>query len=174
MGAPGLSNNCDRLRSDEFMNLPRKLLIFALDGQPHAVGLEAVERVIRAVAITPLPEAPQAVSGIINVQGEIVPVFDLRRRFGRAGRAVRVRDRMVLVRTEHRRVALVADEVRGVVECSEDELAGPERIAPGLALVRGVLRTGEELAVIYDPENFLTSDELLALDRAINGMGDES
>ncbi|HWQ35669.1 MAG TPA: chemotaxis protein CheW [Blastocatellia bacterium] len=156
------------------MNLPRKLLIFALDRQLHAVGLEAVERVIRAVAITPLPEAPPAVSGIINVQGEIVPVFDLRRRFGQAGRAVRVRDQMVLVRTAHRRVALVANEVRGVVECSEDELAGPERIAPGLALVKGVLRMDEELAVIYDPENFLTSDELLALDQAINGMGDES
>ena len=53
-----------------------KLVVFALDDQRYALAFAVVEKVIRAVEITPLPQAPEIVSGAINVQGKIVPVVE--------------------------------------------------------------------------------------------------
>lgn len=52
-----------------------------LDGQRYALSLAQVERVIRAVEITPLPQAPEIITGVINVRGRVIPVVDIRKRF---------------------------------------------------------------------------------------------
>jgi len=57
------------------------VVVFELAGQKYALQLSAVQLVVRAVEITPLPKAPACVAGIINFQGRVVPVFNLRQRF---------------------------------------------------------------------------------------------
>ena len=64
------------------MNNPANhIVVFALDEQRYALHLLAVERVVRAVEVTALPEAPEIVLGVVNVKGRIVPVINVRRRF---------------------------------------------------------------------------------------------
>ena len=63
------------------MAQPVQIVVFALDDRRIALPLAAVERVVRAVEVTPLPKAPAVVLGAVNVQGNLVPVFHLRRRF---------------------------------------------------------------------------------------------
>lgn len=57
------------------------LVVFRLDERRYALPLSVVERVIRAVEVTPLPKAPPIVLGAIDVQGRVVPVLNVRRRF---------------------------------------------------------------------------------------------
>src|SRR5687767_11060685 len=94
--------------------LAESLVVFVLDDQRYAVHLSAVYRVIAMVRITPLPQAPAIVLGAINIQGAIVPVINLRRRFGLPEREPRLTDRLLIARAGPRRVALVADAVPGL------------------------------------------------------------
>ena len=63
------------------MNGAIQLIVFTLNEQRYALYLSVVERIVRIVRITPLPKAPEIVSGVINVAGRIIPVLDTRKRF---------------------------------------------------------------------------------------------
>ena len=63
------------------MSEPAQLVVFRLNGQRYALPLAAVERIVCAVEVTPLPGAPPVVLGVINVAGCVLPVFNIRRRF---------------------------------------------------------------------------------------------
>ena len=60
------------------MNARRTIVVFLVDGQRYALPLSAVDRAVRAVAVTPLPEMPPQVLGAINVHGRVLPVLSLR------------------------------------------------------------------------------------------------
>ena len=112
--------------------IPNQLIIFTLDDQRYGLPLSAVERVVRMVDITPLPQAPDNVLGIINVQGRVIPVINIRRRFRLPERELALTDQLVIARTARRPVALVADAVTGVHEYAEQEAVAAQDILPGV------------------------------------------
>ena len=91
-------------------------VVFCLEGQRYALHLSQVERVLSMVAVSPLPETPAVVAGVINYRGSVVPVLDLRPRFGFARREFGLTDQLLLARTTRRMLALPVDEVLGVNE----------------------------------------------------------
>ena len=144
-----------------------QLLAFGMAQQRYALPLAAVERVVRAVEITPLPKAPPMVLGIVNIGGHIVPVFNVRSRFRLPERDMDLRDQLILGQTEHRMVALVVDEVSAVMERAESEVIKAQEILPGLEYVQGVARLEDGMILIHDPDKFLSSEEEAILDRAL-------
>jgi purine-binding chemotaxis protein CheW len=85
----------------------RKLVTFSLDERKFALYVSAVQRIIRVVEVTALPKAPEIVVGIINMQGRVIPVFDIRMRFRLPLREVRLDDQMIIATTAKRTVALL-------------------------------------------------------------------
>ena len=144
-----------------------QLIGFNLDDQRYALPLSAVERIIRAAAVTPLPKAPAIVLGIVNVGGRIVPVVNTRQRFRLPDREIEPRDQFILGRTGRRTVALVADEVSSVLERPERDVIAPHDILPGLEGVEGVVRLEDGMILIYDLNKFLSLEEETALDKAL-------
>lgn len=144
-----------------------KLVVFLLDERRFALRLASVERVLSIVEITPLPKAPETVLGVVDVQGTIIPVFDTRRRFRLPVRDVELTDQLLLARTSRRRVALVVDDVSGLIDHPTDAVITPEQILPGLEYVAGVVKLPEGLVLIHDLDSFLSLDEEAALDRAL-------
>ena len=59
----------------------RKLVTFSLDDRKFALYVSVVQRIVRVVEVTALPKGPEIVVGIINLQGQVIPVFDIRMRF---------------------------------------------------------------------------------------------
>lgn len=145
-----------------------QLVVFRLDEQRYALSLAAVERIVRAAELTLLPGAPSIVLGAIDVEGRILPVLDVRRRFGLRERELSPADHFLIARTAPRAVVLVVDEAQGVIECSQDEIIGSAQIVPGLEQFQGVVRLDDGLVLIHDLEKFLSLDEARALDEAIN------
>lgn len=143
------------------------LMVFRLGEQRYALPLEAVERIVRAVEVTPLPGAPAVVLGVIDVQGSVFPVLGIRRRFGLAEREVDPGDQFVLARAAGRTVVLVIDEALGVLEHPASAVIDAARLAPGAGQIRGVVRLEDGLVLIHDLENFLSLDEASALDEAL-------
>src|SRR5712692_1417869 len=118
-------------------NKLRRLVVFALDGNRYALRLSAVERIVRLVEVTPLPQAPEIVLGVVNVQGRIISVIDIRKRFRLPGREMSLSDQLVIAHTSRRPVGLVADTVSGVAERSVQEVIAAETILPGIEYVEG-------------------------------------
>lgn len=141
--------------------------MFALDEQRFALPVSVVERVVRSVEITHLPEAPPVIQGIINVQGNIVPVFNLRRRFQMPERDIALTDHIIIVRAGARAAAIVADSVSGVLECAAVETVSPGQILPGIEHIAGVIKHPDGLIFIHDPDQFLSLEEAQQLEGAL-------
>lgn len=142
-------------------------LIFILDAQRYALHLSAVDRVARMVRITSISSAPEILLGVVNLEGVVIPVMDVRQRFNLPEREISLSDRLIFARTKQRSVALVADTVTGVIECSEHSLISAERILPELAHVEGVIKLEDGLILIHNLDKFLSLEEEASLDLAV-------
>lgn len=145
-----------------------QLVVFRLDALRYALPLTVVERVVRAVEVTPLPKAPAIVLGAINVHGRVLPVLNVRRRFLLPDRAIGPADWFLLAHTARQTMVLVVDESEGVVERPQAEIVPSLQIVPGLEPFPGVLRLDDGLVLIHDLERFLALDEARALDEAMD------
>jgi purine-binding chemotaxis protein CheW len=152
------------------MNRLSRLVNFNLDDGKFALFLSAVMRIIRVVEITSLPKAPEIVLGVINMHGQVIPVFDIRKRFRLPPRDTHLGDQMIVASTLKRTVALLVDSVSDVIEISEEKIIAGEKILPGLEYVEGVLKTEDGMILIHDLEQFLSLQEEKALHEAIEEL----
>ena len=161
----------DGCRADDRDNVPEHVLAFSLDEQRFALPLAAVDRVVRAVEVTPLPKTPGIVLGVINVQGRVIPVINLRRRCRLPERDVEPDDQFVLAHTARRMVALPVDAAE-VIACPRETVTCAADVLAGLDDVRGVVRSDGGLVLIFDPDALLsTSDEDAIVDAIRPGSG---
>ncbi len=152
------------------MSQLQQLVGFALEGRNYAVSLAAVERIVHAVEVAPLPKAPEIVLGVINFSGRIIPVVDMRRRFRLPAKEMGLYDHLIIARTSKRAIAFIADGVAGVIECPEADITAAEEIVPGLEYLAGILRLKDGLIFIHDLERFLSLDEERSLVEAMQGL----
>jgi purine-binding chemotaxis protein CheW len=150
------------------MNRLTQVVVFHLDEQRYALPLAVVERIVRAVEVTPLPKAPSIILGVIAVEGRVLPVLNIRRRFLLPEREISPADQFLIAQTARRTVVLVVDEAQGVIECPPGAIIGSARIVPGLEQIQGIVKLDDGLVVIHDLEKFLSLDEARALDEAMS------
>lgn len=146
-----------------------RVVVFTLDDRRYGIALSAVERVVRMVDVTPLPQAPAIVLGVVNLRGRVIPVLDLRRRFRLPGRSFALADQLVIARTARRAVAFAVDAATGVVEYTERQAVSVRDIVPGVDYTEGVVKLADGLVLIHDLDKFLSLDEEQALDGAVGG-----
>jgi purine-binding chemotaxis protein CheW len=149
------------------MNTTLLHVAFTLDEGHYALDLSAVERITQTVEITPLPEAPDIVLGIINIKGKIIPVVNIRRRFRLSEKDIEPTNRLIIARTLKRTVALVVDVVLGVIETAEDRIVKADTVLPGMDYVQGVVKMEDGMILIHDLNKFLSLEEEQTLDNAI-------
>ena len=149
------------------MNNSDQLVVFTLDEHRYALSLSVVERAVRMVEITLLPKAPGIVLGVINLQGRIIPVLNVRKRFRLPERETRASDQLLVARTSQRTVALAVDTVSAVIDQSAQETVAPPAIVPGLEYVAGVMKLEDGMLFIHDLDQFLSLEEDEALAAAI-------
>jgi len=144
-----------------------QLVHFNLDDQKYALFLSAVIRIVRVVEVTGLPNAPDIVLGVINMNGLIIPVFDIRKRFQLPPREMELEDRLIIAHTSPLTVALLVDSVEDVTETAEENIISGEKILPGLAYVEGIAKTKDGMILIHDLEQFLSLPEQKMLHEAM-------
>lgn len=149
-----------------------ELVVFSLGDQRYALDLRRVERVVRMVALAPLPRAPEIVSGLFDLHGELLPAIDMRKRFRLPPRPAQLEDHLVVARTSRRRLALHVDRVESVVRIPREELTAPAEIVPGLEFVRGIAQLPREgIVFIHDLDTLLSLDEETGVTAALAGLG---
>ncbi len=149
-----------------------QVVVFTLDDERFALTLTRVERIVRAVEITHLPDAPKTVHGVINVEGRIVPVVNTRKRLGLPERDINLDDLFIIVNGNGRSLALVADEVLPVLEIPEHLLVSSDEVIPGRRFVQGIADTESGMIMVLNIDDALSSDEQEGLRSAVGALSE--
>jgi purine-binding chemotaxis protein CheW len=142
-----------------------KYLTFELGAEVYAIEVLQVNEIIRMVEITRVPRTPSFVRGVINLRGRIVPVVDLRLRFGLESKQDSDRTCIVVVHRSGGKgnnvMGLVVDHVRDVLEISEDQIDPPPTFgaSSNSAFVLGLGKLSSAVAIMIDVEKILTDKE---------------
>ncbi len=141
---------------------------FKVGGQEFAFNVFHVQRILRWEDPAPLPKAPAFLEGVLQVQGAVVPVIDLRKRFEIADAQVREETRLVVVEVEGLTVAAVVDAVLEVRRVAAEAVTPPPGIVRGLAAeyIQGIITVGQRTIVLLQTARLLTSAERIALEQA--------
>jgi purine-binding chemotaxis protein CheW len=123
-----------------------------VDGQYFGIDVLMVQEIIRHQEMTPVPLAPPAVRGLINLRGQIVTAIDLRRRLGLSDRPADSAPVNVVVKTEDGAVSFLVDEIGDVLEFPDTLYEAPPDTlsAKARALIRGVYKIEDRLLLILD------------------------
>ena len=143
----------------------QQVVTFRLGEDQFAADIHAVERVLRFQPPTPVPNVPDWVDGVIEYQGRVVPVINLRRRFGLESVPPIGGTRIIILSTPDGWVGAVVDAVMEVASVPVAQIAPPPPLFRGLSAdyVRGIVRRNERLGILLDTARLLTATEPLAL-----------
>jgi purine-binding chemotaxis protein CheW len=144
-----------------------EILQFELYGQRYGIPVADADEILRAVAITPLPNAPRIIEGVIDIRGTVTPVLDIRARFGMPAKQVEIGDHLIVARAGPRRVVIRADQVQGLVGLSAGDIADIGSVTTKIEHVSGVAKLPDGLIILHDLQSFLSEAENEALDSSM-------
>jgi purine-binding chemotaxis protein CheW len=125
-------------------------ILFGVAGTTYAIRSQQVLHIEMIDHVTPVPNAPVFVEGVVFSRGQVVPVINLRARFGFERAAITLRSRLLVVQHEGRRVGLLADESREFIRISETAIRPPQEAIGGLSgnYLEGVATLGERIVLV--------------------------
>lgn len=150
----------------------KRVVIFQVGDQNYALDLVYSRGIEQPSFVMPIPQAPERITGVINLRGMLLPVYSLRKRFGLPAVPVTPESRILLGETNGMLVAYEADRVLEIEELADDQ------IAPAPALVRNeetsymdsILFSKRGMAILLNLSGMLSKEEQKLLDEALQQM----
>ncbi len=109
----------------------QQLVLFQLADEDYGVNIYSVQRLIQVPEITPVPRAPTYVEGVIDVRGDIIPVINLKKRFGFDNTEVGEDGRIVITEIGDQIVGFLVDDVSEVTRLSDEDIEPPSAVVGG-------------------------------------------
>jgi purine-binding chemotaxis protein CheW len=144
----------------------RTFVLFRLGVEGYALPVEVVTGIVRFESPTPVPRAPQAVMGVLNLRGRVLPVIDLKARFGAASFSPGPSSRIVVAEGKEGPVGIAVDAATEVATFSvEDIRPVPEGLAGGYvsAAFSGMVEREDGIFILFDPDQAIVGSELGSL-----------
>lgn len=136
---------------------PKAFVLFELANTAYAVASEVVQQMEMVEHITPVPDAPAFVDGVVFVRGQVVPVVNLRARFGYERAALDLKTRLVVVSRQGRTVGLLVDSAREFITLNDESIRPPPEAVSGLSgkYLAGIANIGDRLVLILNVDEIL-------------------
>lgn len=147
----------------------RQYLSFVLAGGDYALPILKLKEILQYAGLTPVPGAPRAVRGVLNLRGSVVPVVDLAIRFGVGETAATRLTCVLVVETmiggEHALLGVLADSVREVLELGDDDVEPPPPFGTRVRLEHlvGMGKVGDGFVLLLDIDRVLAADDAAAV-----------
>ncbi|WP_324716683.1 chemotaxis protein CheW [Carboxydochorda subterranea] len=153
-----------------------QLVVFKLGNETYGVDIVTVREIIALQPITRVPGAPTFVEGILNLRGHVIPVMDLRRRFGLPWTQATRDTRIMVVEVAGRTLGLVVDAVSEVLRVPAETLEPPHELTVGVDVefLQGVAKLDQRLVILLDLEQLLQAKERQPLKPLKTGNTSES
>ena len=148
----------------------REVLVFVLGKEEYGVDILKVQEIRGYEKVTPIPAAPAYLKGVINLRGIIVPVIDLRIKFGLADPQYDSFTVVIILRLASRVIGMVVDGVSDVVALAPSEVKPAPQLGSLVdsSFLAGLATQSERMVLLLDIEKFLSSAELNLLGQAVD------
>lgn len=144
--------------------MEHQLVVFELATEHYGVDIAAVESIIKMQSITAVPQSPDFVEGVTNLRGSVLPVIDLRKRFGLEVEDTTKDSRIIVIIMNNFKVGMIVDAVSEVLRVSDDAIEPPP---PMIATVDTTFVTGiAKLGISDQEQNGKTTRLVILLDLA--------
>lgn len=143
----------------------RKVLTFSLGEEAYGVDILSLKEIRGWSPVTRIPQAPQAVLGVLNLRGAVVPVIDLRLRLGMSAAEFTPLTVIIVlsISTErgHRECGIVVDKVMDVVDVELDRIKPAPEMASSHAgeLLDGIATLDQQMLILLNPQNLVTREQ---------------
>ena len=150
-----------------------KYLTFGLSKEEYGVGILKVKEIIGMMPITSVPQTPDFVKGVINLRGKVIPVIDLRRKFGMTVQEYTERTCIIVVEiaVEHGSIlmGIVVDSVSEVIQLKNEDIEETPTFGTRLNVeyILGIAKTNDGVKILLDIDRVLTAKEISMLDKAV-------
>lgn len=138
-----------------------QLVTFSIGEEEFGVDILKVQEIIRTMEITKVPRAPAFVEGVINLRGKVIPIIDLRRRFGLQSRNHDKHTRIIVIEISNMIVGFVVDSVSEVLRIPANTVEPPPPVVAGLEseYISGVGKLEDRLLILLDLDRLLSGEE---------------
>ena len=142
-----------------------QLVTFSIGEEEFGVNILQVQEIIRTMEITNVPRAPDFVEGVINLRGKVIPIVDMRSRFGLENKEHDKYTRIIVVEFEMIIVGFVVDSVSEVLRIPASSVQPPPPVVAGLDsdYIDGVGKLEDRLLILLDLDSLLNNEEMEAL-----------
>jgi purine-binding chemotaxis protein CheW len=171
--AASISSGQKTLKVEQASGPHRQLVVFDLDDEYYGLEISAVREIIRLQEITRIPNTPDFVEGVINLRGKVIPVVDLRTRFGMENVERDDDSRVVVVDVNGSEIGMIVDAVTEVSRIPESSIEPPTSVisTDDSEYLAGIAKAGEQMVLLLDIAGLISAEHLEALsDRGAQQM----
>lgn len=148
----------------------RQLVCFQLGGEAFGIDIGYVQDIHQLVKVTPVPQAPDFIEGVINLRGAIIPIIDLHQRFFNTKRERATNSaRIIVLSLDQLQYGVIVDSVTQILRVDQERIVPPPELLKALTGAQFVESLAtldeEEILVILNPENLLKAEEKAQLEK---------
>ena len=141
----------------------QKYAVFKIGEENFGIEINRVVEILSSQKVHSIPDLPDFLSGVITVRGQIIPLLDLRRRFGvlqSSGKEL-----IIVIRYDNEKLGVLVDQVKEIATFKRDEILNPPAIFKGLKrkYLAGLGKKGDKVVIILNVDDLLTSEERIML-----------
>ncbi len=159
--AASVRNSADSIDFNDENNIEDMYLTFGVGGEEYGIGIVCVTEIVGMQRIMEVPDVPSYIRGVINLRGKIIPVMDVRKRFGMPGAIDTERAVIIVLDMAGIPIGLIVDNVSDVIEIPAGNMDPPPPFGggnSGRGLLRGLGKFGDRVAIILDVERMVATD----------------
>lgn len=145
----------------------QKITVFRIADDNFGIEISRVVEILKAQKIFSIPGLPDFLSGVVTVRGVVIPLIDLRTRFGKKPSGKK--ERIIIVRFDQEKIGFLVDEIKDILSLSPEEITKPPSIFRGFKTeyIVGLGKKDERIIILLNIDNLLTSDEKIMLKESI-------
>lgn len=150
----------------------QKFAVFKISEEVFGIRIDRVVEIIRMQKVFTIPGLPGFLSGVMNVRGMVVPLIDLRKRFGTEPSGKK--ERIIIVRFDQEKIGFLVDAISEIMSLAPGEMLLPPSIFKGFKTeyITGLGRKDDSIIILLNIDNLLTSEEKIILKESIGMLGE--
>lgn len=139
----------------------QQMVVFGLGREEYGVEITEVQEIVRLQEITKIPNTPEFVEGVVNLRGKVIPLIDMKKRFGLEQTERTGDNRIIVINVHNSIIGVIVDYVSEVLRISDDRIEQPPAIVKGIGkeYLKGIGKISDRLLILLDLEKILSSDE---------------
>ncbi len=139
-----------------------KFLTFALNREEYGIEILKVREIIGVIDITPVPQTPDYMKGIINLRGKVIPIIDLRLKFSMPEEAHTQETCVIVVKINNAPIGVVVDNVSEVLDIKSEEVEDTPQFGHDIdtGFIMGLGKAKEKIIILLDIDKVLSSEEI--------------